>query len=64
MKPHENGYLVPALSLALWAVAFKFGPNGVSWSWADQPVVPVVLAATSAGFWLMFCLSARRRPSA
>ena len=61
MRFYKSGYFVPALSLVLWAVAFKFGPGGVSWFWTDQPIVAIVLAGTSAVFWVLLFLSLRKR---
>ena len=61
MSFYKSGYFVPALSLALFAVTFKFGPNGVSWFWADQPLVAFVLVGTSVAFWLLLCLSLRKQ---
>ena len=61
MHTHTSGYFVPALSLALFAVTFKFGPDGVAWFWVDQPVVALLLGGTSAAFWLLLFASRRKR---
>lgn len=61
MSLYKNKYLNPALFLMLCAVMFKFGPDGVAWFWAGQPIVALALLATSALFWgLMF--SSHRHP--
>lgn len=61
MPFYKSGYFVPAISLGLFALSFKFGPSGLSWFWADQPMVAVVLAATSVVFWRLLILSRRNR---
>lgn len=62
MHFYKNKYFVPALSLMLFSVSFKFGPSGFSWFWAEQPVVPALLLATSAAFWTLLFVS-HRKPS-
>lgn len=61
MSLYKNKYLNPALFLMLSAVMFKFGPDGVVWFWAGQPIVALVLLATSAVFWALL-FSSRQRP--
>ena len=61
MAVYKSGYFVPALSLALFAAMFRFGPGGVSWFWTDQPIAAVMLAGTSAVFWVLLFLSLRKR---
>lgn len=60
MRFSKSGYFVPALSLMLFSVMFKFGPDGVSWFWAGQPIVAGVLMATSTVFWVLLLASWRR----
>ena len=50
----------PALALLLLAMAFTYGPGGVRWFWADQPVVAFVLVLASSAFWVLSVLSSRR----
>lgn len=57
----KSGYFVPALSLALFAVTFKFGPGGLAWFWASQPTIAAMLAATSGVLWLLLFRSLRQR---
>lgn len=61
MSIHNSRCFVPALSLMLFAASFKFGDAGISWFWADQPIVAVMLAATSAIFWMLLIASRRKR---
>ena len=61
MAMHKSGYFVPALSLAMFAIMFKFGPDGITWFWADQPVVAAVLAGTSAVLWFLLFFSPGKR---
>jgi hypothetical protein len=60
MPPHKSRYFVPALSLLLLACIFTFDSTGVTWLWSDQPVVAVLLVATSAVFWTLLFSSRRR----
>lgn len=64
MSFHKSGYFVPALSLALFAAMFKFGPGGITWFWVDQPIVAVILAGTSAVFWALLFTAQRKRSQA
>lgn len=59
MPFYKSKYLVPAVFLMLLTVTFSFGPNGVSWFWADQPIVAVVLLATSLVFWALLVVNQR-----
>lgn len=61
MSFYRSGYFVPALSLALFAVMFKFGPGGVTWFWVDQPIVAILLAGISVVFWALLFVAQRKR---
>ena len=45
--------LAPAFSLSLLACAFRFGPHGVTWFWAEQPGIPVLLGVGAAVLWVL-----------
>ncbi|WP_417471567.1 hypothetical protein [Luteimonas mephitis] len=57
MSAYRIRALAPALSLMLFASMFEFDETGISWFWAAQPVVAIVLAATSAIFWTLLFVS-------
>ncbi|MDN5780560.1 MAG: hypothetical protein L0H23_00820 [Luteimonas sp.] len=61
MSVRNSRYFVPALSLMLFAASFKFDQAGVSWFWAGQPLVAIVLATASAIFWMLLFASPRKR---
>lgn len=60
MSIFKNKYFNPAVFLLLCAGIFKFGPSGVSWFWTGQPIVAVMLLATSAVFWILLFSSSRK----
>ncbi len=60
MKKTSRKLLAPALSLSFFAAAFTFGPQGISWFWADQPGVAVALAAGALVLWVLLVLSLRK----
>lgn len=60
MPFYKSRYFVPALSLLLFAVTFRFGTEGFSWFWSEQPVVAGMLLATSAVFWVLLFVSRRK----
>ncbi len=56
MTSRSRKLLAPALSLSFLACCFRFGPDGVSWFWAEQPVVPVVVGIGAAVLWALLLL--------
>ncbi|GIX35910.1 MAG: hypothetical protein KatS3mg126_1689 [Lysobacteraceae bacterium] len=61
MRIVKNQYFVPASSLALLALTFRFDEQRVVWFWSDQPIVALMLGATSVVFWMLLLHSAQRR---
>lgn len=53
MTPTAKKLLAPALFLTLFAGAFTFGPDGLSWFWAGQPGVAVLLAVAAVAMWIL-----------
>lgn len=53
MKRFNKKFLSPALMLTLMPAMFEFGQDGVTWFWTGKLVVPVVLLATAAVFWVL-----------
>ncbi len=51
MTSRSGKLLAPALSLTLLAVAFRFGPDGVTWFWARQPGVAIAVSAGAITLW-------------
>lgn len=63
MSLYKSKYFNPAVFLMLFAVAFKFGPAGVTWFWVGQPILTAMLLATSAVFWILLFSSHRKSRS-
>lgn len=61
MRIVKNQYFVPASFLALLALTFRFDEQRVVSFWSDQPILALMLGATSAVFWMLLLHSAQRR---
>lgn len=54
-------WLVPAVCLAMLAMAFRFDEGGVTWFWSGRPQVAVLLAVVALGMVLAAALQGWRQ---
>ena len=51
MPIYKHKLFSPALFLMLLSITFKFDSESIGWFWSEQPVVGIMLAATSVVLW-------------